>query len=268
MSEKSSNNNKRQPLHRRLKHRLQHRQKRTYNWRMLALFPAWVTAAFVVSNLLVAGGLIVLNWLHLPAETFFRPAILQTVVSTLIYVLTIGIVVGVPYAVRRAYKTTLADVGFARLVSWTDIGLAPVTFVVYAIATASVLALIMAIFPGFPSDQAQDIGFQAFGSRTDNLLAFATLVVLAPLAEETLFRGYLYGKLKKYVPAVMAAFATSLLFALAHFQLNVGVDVFVLSMILCGLRSLTGSIWAGVLVHMIKNGIAYYLLFISPLMGG
>lgn len=235
---------------------------------MLVLLPAWVTVAFVVSNLLVAGLLIMLNWLHVPADSFLRPAIFQTVISTLVYVFTIGITIAGPYVLRRKYKTSLADLGLGRLVSWSDIGLAPLTFIAYTIAVGMVLAAVTALFAGFPADQAQDTGFHAFGSRTDNLLAFTTLVVLAPLAEETLFRGYLYGKLKRYVPAIVAALATSLLFAVAHFQLNVGIDVFVLSLFLCGLRSLTGSIWAGILVHMIKNGIAYYLLFISPLMGG
>jgi membrane protease YdiL (CAAX protease family) len=101
----------------------------------------------------------------------------------------------------------------------------------------------------------------------DNILAFITLVVIAPFAEELLFRGYLYGKLKSNVPTVVAAITTSLLFGLAHQQLNVGIDVFILSLVLCTLRSLTGSIWAGVLVHIIKNALAYYLLFVAPLMG-
>ena len=95
-----------------------------------------------------------------------------------------------------------------------------------------------------------------------------TLVIVAPIAEEVLFRGYLYGKLKGYVPAIWAALATSLLFGIAHFQWTVGIDVFILSMFLCGLRSLTGSIWAGILVHILKNALAYYILFINPLLGG
>jgi membrane protease YdiL (CAAX protease family) len=174
----------------------------------------------------------------------------------------------VPYIIRRKLTTHFKTVGLGRLISWTDIGLAPVTFFVYTLITTVVLATITTTFPGFPSDQVQLTGFNAFGSRTDNMLAFLTLVILAPLAEETLFRGYLYGKLKGYVPAIVAALATSLLFGIAHMQWNVGIDVFILSLFLCGLRSLTGSIWAGVLVHMIKNGIAYYIIFIYPLVGG
>ncbi len=243
-------------------------EKRSYNWRMLVLLPAWVTVTFVASNLIIAGLLLLLSWLHAPADSFLRPAILQTAIATVIYILTITIVIGLPYVVRRKQSVHLSTLGLQRLVSWTDIGLAPVFFMVYTIVVALTLQVVTSLVPAFPADQAQDVGFNAFGSQMDNMLAFITLVVLAPLAEETLFRGYLYGKLKAYVPGVFAALVTSLLFGLAHFQWNVGIDVFVLSLFLCGLRSLTGSIWAGVLVHMIKNGIAYYFIFVSPLVGG
>lgn len=233
---------------------------------MLVILPVWVFVAFIASQLIVVGILYVLQAFHASPERYVSDAVAQTVIAAAVYAIAIALVMGVPYLWRR-YKTTLDDLGLSRLPSWGDIGLSPLAFVAYALLVSVIMAVVDQI-PGFPADQAQDVGFSVFGSRLDNILAFITLVVLAPVAEETLFRGYLYGKLKKYVPVVVAALATSLLFVLVHGQLNVGVDVFVLSLILCGLRSITGSIWAGVLVHMIKNAIAYYLLFISPILGG
>jgi len=240
---------------------------RNYHWSMLIALPVWVLMAFVGGNLIISALLWLLNALNMPLDSYIRPAIFNTAIATMVYALTIAIAIGVPYVLRRRI-TKLSVVGLDRLPSWTDIGLAPLVFIGYTLVVTTVLALVTAWFPGFPADQAQDIGFKAFGTRTDNILAFMTLVVLAPLAEEVLFRGYLYGKLKGHVPAIVAAIATSLLFGAAHGQWNVGIDVFILSLALCGLRSLTGSIWSGVLVHMIKNGIAYYFLFINPLIGG
>ncbi len=239
---------------------------RRYKWSMLLLLPAWVATAYAISNFIVFLLILLLSLVHMSLSDLLRPAVLQMSISTLIYILTIAIVIGVPYIWRRT--TSLKVLGLNRLLSWTDIGLAPVTYIVYAVTIYVVLQAIMSWVPGFPIDQAQDIGFKVYGSRLDNILAFVTLVIMAPVAEEVLFRGYLYGKLKNSVPAIIAALATSLLFAAAHGQLNVAVDVFVLSLILCGLRSLTGSIWAGILVHMIKNAIAYYALFVSPFVGG
>ena len=234
---------------------------------MLLALPLWVFVAFMASSYAVGALLGILEWLNVPVENYVRPAVLQTALAVIIYGLTIAVVLGVPYLVKR-HETNLQMLGLTRLPSWTDIGLAPLTYIVYIIVLALVLGAISAWFPAFPLDEAQDVGFKVFGSRLDNLLAFFALVILAPIAEEVLFRGYLYGKLKTYVPAIVAAIATSLLFALVHFQWNVGVDVFIMSLFLCSLRSLTGSIWAGILVHMIKNGIAYYVLFVSPLIGG
>jgi membrane protease YdiL (CAAX protease family) len=57
--------------------------------------------------------------------------------------------------------------------------------------------------------------------------------------------------------------ATSVLFGLIHGQWNVGVDVFVLSMVACSLREVTGSIWAGILLHMLKNALAFYIIFVN-----
>jgi membrane protease YdiL (CAAX protease family) len=53
----------------------------------------------------------------------------------------------------------------------------------------------------------------------------------------------------------------SALFGLAHMQWNVAIDVFVLSMVACYLRELTGSIWAGIILHCLKNLIAFIALF-------
>lgn len=242
--------------------------KRTGNrWNMLFWLPFAVAASYAVSIAFLVALLWILAFFGIYVEDFFRPTVYQAIIAAVTYALSIVLILGASYLYdKRTISWNV--IGLQRLPTWTDIGLAPALFIAYAIVLTIVLTSITAWFPGLDLTQAQDVGFKAFGSRLDNILAFITLVVVAPFAEEVLFRGYLYGKLKGYVPAIWASVATSLLFALAHFQLNVGIDVFVLSMFLCGLRSLTGSIWSGILVHMIKNGIAYYMLFISPLLGG
>lgn len=239
--------------------------KRQTKWLVLIGLPIWVYAAFMLSQLLVVALFTILAWVNLSPLEYITDAVAQTIVAAVIYAITLAVVAGVPYLVLKR-KVTLETFGLSRLPTWADIGLSPLAFCIYALVVSIVVGVATQI-PGYPADQAQEIGFRAFGSRMDNMLAFITLVVLAPIAEEALFRGYLYGKLKNHAPGVIAAVITSVLFGIVHGQLNVAVDVFVLSMVLCGLRSLTGSIWAGVLVHMIKNGIAYYLLFISPLLG-
>lgn len=76
-------------------------------------------------------------------------------------------------------------------------------------------------------------------------------------------RGWLYGKLRSRLKVPLAILLVSIVFAFLHGQWNVGVGVFVLSLVLCGLREITGTIWSGILLHIISNGIAFYLLYIA-----
>jgi membrane protease YdiL (CAAX protease family) len=96
----------------------------------------------------------------------------------------------------------------------------------------------------------------------DRVIGFVALVIFAPIAEEIIFRGWLYGKLKKYCKTVIAIVLTSILFGFMHGQWNVGITVGIMSAIMCVERELTGSIYAGIITHMLKNGIAFWYLYI------
>jgi len=179
--------------------------------------------------------------------------------------LSLIIVLGVPWLLKRR-RTNKQELGLTRLVSWLDIGLAPAGFVVYLVISVLLLALFSTLIPAIDMEQVQQNGFEGIGQRYEYVLAFVTLVIIAPLAEEVLFRGYLYGKLRAKVPLWAAILLTSLLFAAIHGQWNVAIDVFALSVVLCILRDITGSIWSGILLHMLKNGVAFYFLFVSPML--
>ena len=268
MSQKSVNKSKKTSLLKRIRGRGVARdaepQKRVW-WAMVAL-PVWVACTFVVSSFVVSFVLWFLQTtLGIELSRLGSPAVVETTGAVLIYACTIALTIGIPYALRQ-YKTTLKELGLDRLTTWTDIGLAPLAFIAYTILYTLLSGVISQYLPFFAPDQAQDVGFKNLTNQMGYMMAFFTLVVCAPLAEEILFRGYLYGKLRRYVPLWVAMLITSLLFAVFHGQWNVGIDVFVLSMVACGLRELTGSIWAGVLLHMIKNVIAFYLLFLAPVL--
>lgn len=232
------------------------------DWRAIIAFPAWVFVSFIAAQLIIGGVIWVSRITGLELSQLGSIAVIETIAAASVYVMAFAITFGVPYAFNR--RVTLETLGLKRLMSWLDIGLAPLAYITYVLILVAVLAVVTQLFPGFQADQAQDVGFKGLSNQTGYLLAFTTLVVIAPIAEEVLFRGYLYGKMHRHVPFWAAAVATSLLFAFVHGQWNVAVDTFILSMVLCGLRQLTGSIWAGILVHMIKNAIAFYILFIAP----
>jgi membrane protease YdiL (CAAX protease family) len=229
---------------------------------MLIALPAWVFTSFILAQLVALAGI----WALTKLGVYLPPSddvVFNTVLAAVVYLLTLLIVIGVPWLIRRKV-TTKEDVGLTRLPSWMDIVLAPAGAIVYLLFAAVLLSLFAAIFPHIDLQQAQDTGFQNLATKSQYLLAFMTLVIIAPLAEEVLFRGYLYGKLRKHVPLWLAMLVTSALFGAVHGQWNVALDTFALSIVMCSLREVTGSIWSGVLLHMIKNSIAFYFLFINP----
>jgi membrane protease YdiL (CAAX protease family) len=114
-------------------------------------------------------------------------------------------------------------------------------------------------------DQQQVTGFEGLSARYEYILAFITLVIIAPIAEEVLFRGYLFGKLRKVTKTWIAILITSVLFGIVHFAWNVGIDVFALSIIMCLVTVWSKSLWPAIIIHMSKNFLAYYFLFINPI---
>ncbi len=233
-----------------------------YKWPTLLLVPIWVLSGFAISAITTKLLVELLVMIGVPLVNI-NQAIFSLVVSVVVYGLTLGVVMGLPYLIKKQ-SVTLTLLGLTRLPSWKDIGLAPLGFIIYFIATTVVMITVSKLVPSLNLDQAQNVGFDKLTEHYQYILAFLTLVVIAPIAEEILFRGYLYGKLRGAAPMWVAILATSLLFGFVHFQWNVGIDVFILSIVLCSLREVTGSIHAGILLHMMKNGIAFYFLFINP----
>lgn len=228
----------------------------------LIVLPAWVFISFYASQCILLGVLKLLSLFKISLASVSQ-TVLETSISALVYVITIFILILVPKLIKK-WGTSIKDIGLNRLPTWTEIIITPAGMIIYLIFSSILIILFQKIIPNFDIDQVQNIGFKQLNSQFEYLLAFSTLVVIAPVAEEVLFRGYLFGKLKNKYPVWISIIITSLLFGYLHGNLNVMIDTFALSVILCILRVITGSIWPSILLHMLKNGVAFYILFINP----
>jgi len=239
--------------------------KRPMKQRILASIglPLWVLTGFILAAFLVGGFDAILRETGILAEDTLDGSLRNAAIAALVYILTLVIVIGVPLKWRNI-RTTKEELGLTRLPNWYDLLLAPAGFIVYVLLAGVLTMLVTALFPGFNAEEAQDVGFDNITKYYEYVLAFITLVVLAPIAEEVLMRGYLYGKLRKVTSFAVAMIISSLLFSLMHFQWNVAVSVLPLAIVMVALREATGGIWAGILLHMLKNGVAFYFLFINP----
>ncbi len=227
----------------------------------------WVGMTYVVASgaaylvILIAGKL---GWLTAQQETIAVIIGGLVTYAVSIVLLFFGIHLAKKYPEKfRLLGIKKADWAFGGWLTWQQLFLGLAAFVVSMIAMVVVLSLVSQIFPGFNLEEAQDLGISplAVYRRYEMLAVFALLVVIGPIAEELVFRGYLYGKLRQFSSVVTSVLITSLLFGLVHLQPNVAVATFVMSVVMCLCREATGSIYPAIIIHMLKNGIAFALLF-------
>lgn len=81
-------------------------------------------------------------------------------------------------------------------------------------------------------------------------------VFIAPFCEEVFFRGFLFPGLQRGMPLVWAIIFSALIFATVHADIGSFTVLFVIGIALAFLRWRTGSIWPGMVLHMLNNGIA------------
>jgi membrane protease YdiL (CAAX protease family) len=84
------------------------------------------------------------------------------------------------------------------------------------------------------------------------LLGF-TAVIVAPICEEVVFRGFMYGATKKYAGIWGGGIFSAIIFACAHGNLQALLPLFILALFLTWLYEKTGTIWAPIAVHLCFN---------------
>lgn len=238
------------------------------NWRRIGLvglvYSAWLMIALFGTTLAVGGLITVLVHYFNFSLAGYSQNLVTVGLNVLVYSLVLAATIGLPRWIL--YKTTTwAELGLQRSMTWLDIALSLAGMVTYFILTMVLISLAAELLPWFDLEQVQETGIVAPQRGLELTLVFVLLVVMAPVVEELLFRGYLYGKLRfNGLPFWLTAIVVSALFGFAHGQWNVGVDTFALSLVMCAAREISGSVWPAILMHMMKNSIAYYFLFINP----
>lgn len=86
-------------------------------------------------------------------------------------------------------------------------------------------------------------------------------VIVAPLCEEVVFRGYLYPAAKRFVGPATAMFCSALLFSLAHGSLAMLLPLFLLGFAFAWIYERTGSLWAPIFAHFCVNGSTVLIQF-------
>lgn len=240
-------------------------------WRVIG-WASWLVVVWLLSSLMVSALIVFMR--SRVGYNALGDTIGAALMQVLQLVLMLVIAVGIPYklgknklltpAKRRAAKMKLLGIG--RLPGKEDVLPWLLGVVGYYLLAFIITALASLVLPDNLMTQAQYTGFSA-NSWGGAILIVFILAIITPIFEELIFRGFLLGKLQRLAGFWPAAIITSLLFAVAHGQVNVGLVTFVLSMIACYQRQRTGATWAGMGLHMVVNLVAASLVFIMPLAG-
>lgn len=94
-------------------------------------------------------------------------------------------------------------------------------------------------------------------------LIFICAVVVAPLAEELIFRGAIYRFLKGHTSLFAAQLISGALFAVMHSNLMSFVPLLVLGVLLARIYEREGNILLPILFHSSWNGLSMLMLFLS-----
>ena len=167
------------------------------------------------------------------------------------------------FLVVKKYKLKPEALGFRNIgvintLKWVAKGFGLV--VVFNIFFNSVILRFVNEVPGFLTQESH---IPLFGEAApDIILAIIVLVIVAPIVEETLFRGFiLQSFLARFGPKT-ASTISAVIFALMHFEFQSIGKILVLGLILNWLFMRTKSIWPGIGFHVLNNAVALLAEFL------
>ena len=152
-----------------------------------------------------------------------------------------------------AVIVAVLPLGWAALpaLGFRSVGWRPIVFGILGTAAVSVAVSQLGIEP-----QGVKQAMKIAQEPAAFLISLALLAGLAPLVEELVFRGLLFGWLAGRWGGGLAFVLSSLAFAAAHVEPAHAILVLPLGLVFGLLRWRTGSLWPSLVAHMANNGLA------------
>lgn len=132
--------------------------------------------------------------------------------------------------------------------------------IIAAAAVSCILLNHLLVFLGISSEGYDKVKGMVF--ELDLIWQIAGSGILIPLAEELVFRGLGYQRLRREMNALPAAVITAMLFALYHGNLIQGIYAFLMGLLLTFVCEIYGSLSAAWLFHAAANFTAILLTVI------
>lgn len=184
---------------------------------------------------------------------FLSEGVLTTYLGKAAYVLTEILMLVFAWGYLSARKIPCREIFRWRSVpanSWKPI----LTISIAAAVLLDELDRLVSFIIPMPAEQVQLL-YDAFipGGTFELVCVFLGVVIVAPIAEESIFRGFVQKTLESRGDVTKAVLITSAIFSLIHLQHYWLVQLLVLSVVLGYLAWRTGSIIPGILIHAFNN---------------
>ena len=246
----------------------------TMGWRILRAVDwcLWVVVAWILAAFLIAFVTVLI--VRYAGVDLLDSIGGQIVVQAILSVLILAFVVKPIYWVGKNRKLSKAKrradqmkvTGFNRLPNSSDL----MPFVYGVLAYYGIGLVVMTVMGFFVPEsyltQPQNLGISGNVVWLDLISIFVLYCVITPVCEELIFRGFLQYKVEHNLGFWPATIIVSVLFAVAHGQLNAAITTFILSVIACCQRRKTGAVWSGIGLHAVVNTVATILVFVVPML--
>jgi membrane protease YdiL (CAAX protease family) len=144
---------------------------------------------------------------------------------------------------------TLEQLGWRRF-SWWWIPIAAVAALGTLYIADALQVAAQHLFPGAKNTQCQSVQ-QDYSHFI--WLAVIVVCVMAPLAEETIFRGFIFGWMQHVMPVGFAVVASGAVFGAAHLVLLLFIPLWAVGIVLAVMYRSSNSLWPGATVHALFN---------------
>lgn len=164
------------------------------------------------------------------------------------YTLSMGITLGLLILIERGMYGKIGKI------DRKSAGFDPVAILLGLIVIVATSILLMPLAKVLP-ERGIEVG--------DGTFMLITIVLIAPIIEEVIFRGRLYGILRHNSSPLLAATLSALTFGAIHLSPIVVIEGFLAGFVFSYFYIIKRSIIAPILLHMCNNAMAYALIVLS-----
>jgi membrane protease YdiL (CAAX protease family) len=223
----------------------------------------WPAPGFGIGDYIL-NGLLVFGWLLLIASSLGKTINVtpELLVNNAIFnFFIVATILGFLIARNR----NPVDLFGLRWKNWRkDLPLIAIYLVAIIPVLLAVSMLVNLALGGSTSSQDLLLFFQNSKSLTEKLLLIFTAVVVAPVTEELVFRGYLHGVLRQIGGRWCGILVNSLIFAGIHGHIPSLAGLFIFAIALSLIYERTGSLWANLVMHAGFNSFTLFVATVWP----